>query len=494
MENACSGQNGKRDFFTVLSICYLAFPNLIFLTTWIRPWIGIPAALVVAVCLIVVLRKDNQSLVRQSLDRKSMGFVVAIALLWTFLAGVGGFVPQSSDYIKHNLVLHDLVNSTWPVSYNLPIAGKSYLCYSLGYYLVPSSIARVFGDALLPSETFLWASLGVGLFFYWIATFNGRSNPNPRTTVLLFLMCASTGIVWYAFKLHAFSGVRDEMTTIGLVNSYFDNFTRLQFQPQHAITGWLGAAVLYELLWVQKNPKAAAFVWSLTLLWSVMTSIGLLLLPLAALKRVRLRDYMTPVNFIGGGFLVAIMGIYYQGHAGISYNAPIWKASAGADWPLFYLLFLIFQLSFVLLVYLIDLKYSILNEWRVLFVWSAVFLIMLPLYKVGFWGDLRMEAASPAMVFVALGAIHCFNIESFSIRKPLFLLFLSTFLIGAIYPAGKPWLNLITNRNDYSYAETVRTLGFHNLSEISDPSHPSFNAAEQYMGKNESVAARWLLR
>jgi hypothetical protein len=284
------------------------------------------------------------------------------------------------------------------------------------------------------------------------------------------------------------------MLKLGLVNSYLDSFTRLAFQPQHTITGWLGAAVLAELVWVQKNPRAAVFVWSLTLLWSVLTSAGLLLLPLAAMRRVRLPDYLTLANIIGGGILLAIMGIYYQGHTGLSYNAPIWKLSAGADWFMYYLLFLIFQLSLIPLVWLIDSQYSILKEWRTLFLWSVIFLIVLPLFRVGFWSDLRLEAASPALVFVALGASRCFNSEFFSFRKPLFVLLFTAFLIGAIYPMGRPLLNLAKNRDDNSYAGTLRRYGFHNLTEIYDPTSPAFNAADQYLGRKESTAARWLLR
>jgi hypothetical protein len=494
MENSNSEPKKRRDFFVILAVAYFALPNLIFLATWIRPWIGIPAALAVAFFLFRFFLENDGSVSPPSLDRPTIIFIAVLALFWTLLAGVGGFAPQSEDYIKHNLVFHDLVHSAWPVNYALPAGGQSYLCYSVGYYLVPCSLAKIFGEAVLPLATFLWAAFGVGLFFFWVARFNAKINPGPKWTVLIFLLCAVTGLVWFAFKNHAFPGARDYMVKLGLINSYLDSFTRLAFQPQHTITGWLGAALLAELIWVQKNPRAAAFVWSLTLLWSVLTSAGLLLLPLAALRRVRFVDYFTPANLIGGGALVAIMGIFYQGHTGLSYNAPIWKLSNGADWLVYYPLFLVFQLGLIPLVWLIDRRYSILKEWRTLFLWSAIFLVALPLLRVGYWSDLRLEGASPALVFIALGASRCFNREFFQFRKPLFAIFLCVFLIGAVYPAGRPLLNLAQNRADHSYAGTLQKYGFHNLTEIFDPTAPSFNAAEQYLGRKESPAACWLLR
>jgi hypothetical protein len=494
MENKDSGSRIRRDYFVILAVAYFALPNLIFLATWIRPWIGIPAALAVAFFLILIFREGGGPVSPPSLDRSTIIFIAVLALFWTLLAGVGGFAPQSEDYLKHNLVFHDLVHSAWPVNYALADGGQSYLCYSVGYYLVPTAAAKIFGDAVLPLATFLWAAFGVGLFFYWVARFNAKINPGPKFTVVLFLLCAVTGIVWFVFKQHAFPGAGDYMVKLGLVNSYLDSFTRLEFQPQHTLTGWLGAALLAELLWGQNNPRAAAFVWSLTLLWSVLTSAGLLLLPLAAMRRVRFVDYFTPSNLIGGGALVAILGIFYQGHTALAYAAPIWKLSDGADWLIYYPLFLVFQLGLIPLVWLIDRRHGILQEWRTLFFWSAFFLVALPLFRVGYWSDLRLEGASPALVFIALGASRCFNRDFFLIRKPLFAIFLAVFLAGAIYPAGRPWLNLAKNRDDNSYAGTLRRYGFHHLPDIRDPFAPSIEAAGQYLGRPDSLAARRLLR
>jgi hypothetical protein len=60
-----------------------------------------------------------------------------------------------------------------------------------------------------------------------------------------------------------------------------------------------------------------------------------------------------------------------------------------------------------------------------------------------------------------------------------------------VYPLARPWANLLFNSNDCSYANIVQTSGFKNLSELRDR---DFDAGALYLGRANSVAARWLLR
>ena len=487
MKHTNPGRELGWDPFIPLAVLYLLIPNLIFLTTWLRPAIGIPAALMVMVCAGFLMRDSGRPFGRRTPDRTTLGFVVMMALVWTFLAGVGGFIPQSTDYLKHNLVFHDLISLAWPISYDAPATGKNYLCYGLAYYLAPAFVARRLGEGWLPGLIFLWTAFGVGLFFYWIATLNDR----PKTTLLILLFFSVTSGFWFFFKRHTLPGLAAVLEHMGLINTYFDNFTRLYYQPQHAIAGWLGAALAYDLLWLRKNPQTIAFVLALLLLWSVLSLIGLLLLPLAAFKRVRLADYFTPINLLGGGTLAVLLGLYYQGHVPLMDRGPIWTLCSGAPWLLLYLLFLVLLLSPVLLVHLIDRKYGVLGEARIVFRWAAVLLMLTPLYKIGYFGDLRMQSAAPALVYIALAVSGCLTSQYFSLRRPLFLLLSTCLLVGATYPIGRILFNLSAHRDVQSYAQISQSKGFHNLSDIREA---GFDAASQYLGKSESLAARWLLK
>jgi hypothetical protein len=283
----------RRRFFLPLALAYIAIPNLIFLTTWLRPWFGVPAAAAIVVCFAIMAAQNRAKDTRWGTSRLNLLFVLGLAFYWTLMAGAGGFVPQETDYLKHNLLFHDLTHFTWPVEYALPDGGKSYLCYGLGYYLVPALGGRILGDGATPLLTFLWTYAGVALFFYWVATFT----KSPKTSLLIFLLFAATNIGLLVLKRAGIPGlmsalhVREKLWQLGLYHSYLDFFTKLQFQPQHGIIACLGTALLFEMIWFRKDPRGAALARCACLLWSPMTCVGLLLVPLAALRRVRWQDY-----------------------------------------------------------------------------------------------------------------------------------------------------------------------------------------------------------
>ena len=474
-------------------LVYLVSPALVFLATWIRPAIGWPAALIVAIGLFQLVRSPAMATPRPPLPRKTLWLVLLLALGWTLFSGVGGFFPQSGDYVKHNLVFHDLVHQSWPVNYAPTDGEKTYLCYGLGYYLIPALGGKLLGENLVPLLTLVWTFGGVALFFYWVAAV-GQA---PVKTLLMILFFSGTSILWWLFKHHGIPGLLSTdgldqyLSRLGLRTGYNDSFTRIQYQPQHALVGWLGTAVLYDLLWVKKNPRGVFFIWAACLFWSPMSCLGLLLVPLAALRRVRCRDYCEPINLLAGGILLVILGIYFQGHIPLADSGALWKLGGGADWLWLYVLFLILELSPILMVLLVDLKYRTLGDLRPLFYVAVVFLLLLPLYKFGFYSDLRLQSSDPALIFAALGAALCWQNPSFSFRRPLFLLLTATILVGAVIPLLRPWQNLLINPKRCSYATIVQVYGYHDLTELRDP---MFNAAPQYLGRTNSLAARWLLR
>ena len=46
-----------------------------------------------------------------------------------------------------------------------------------------------------------------------------------------------------------FGAVQTALTQLGLYHSYYDFFTKLQYQPQHGMPGLLGVALFYEMLY-----------------------------------------------------------------------------------------------------------------------------------------------------------------------------------------------------------------------------------------------------
>jgi len=484
----------RRDPFAALAVAYLVLPSLIFLLTWVRPWIGIPAASVVVLTFMLFLRQGQAGEPRLRLSTGNWIYVLALAFLWALLAGIGGFTPQASDYEKHNLAFHDLIQQSWPVYY-VGGAQTSYLCYGVGYYLTPAFVARAIGATSLPALTFLWGFMGVALFFYWVATFS-RS---PQKTLAIVLLFATTETLWHVFLhlLHtppfadAGKPITDSLVRLGVGSDYSDTWMSLQYRPQHVISAWLGAALFYDMFWVRRNPRGAGFVWAACWLWSPLMCLGLLLVPLAALKHWRWREALEPVNF-GGGILLAVLAVYFQGHVPLTEHGPIWKFSSGLNWLVLYPIFLLLQLSPVFFIYQADRKYHLLGELRPLFLGSFLVLLLLPLYKIGYYGDLRLQAATPALLFVGLAASRVFQSPGFSLKRPVFILLIASQMVGAAYPFAKWWRdNLGGERVDYSYAATNQRYGYQNLSDFK---RYGYDYAAQYLGRTNSLAAQWLLR
>jgi hypothetical protein len=476
-----------------LSAAYLAIPCLIFLLGWIRPVVGIPAAVVVIAGVMWLAWQKN---LRPGpvLTQQNLFLVLAAAFLWTLLVGVGGVLPQSLDYMKHNLLFHDLATCDWPVKY--PHAGgEVYLCYSLGYYLVPALAGRLLGVDAIPAAAFMWTFIGLALFFWWAVTLT----KSPLKILAAILLFAPIGIFWAFIKAHGIPGVitaaalEPKLVQGGLFFNGFDSFTRFNFQPQHALAGWLGAALLYEMLWVQKNPRGAIFVWGMGVFWSPLSSLGLLLVPLAAWRRTRWQDYFERLNLIAGGVLLVVLGIYFQGHLSLTDQGFIGKFLPHGEWLVFYALFLLLMFAPLLLLWLVERREKILGEMRPLFFVSVAMLLLLPLYKFGIYSDLRLQASGPALMFLAIAAARILESERFSCKRPLHLLLVLSLLAGAVFPVYHTFEKLLTTSLDYSYENLVRDLGWHSMPDIA-VADAQYDVASQYLGHGNSVAARWLLR
>lgn len=482
-----------RDRFAVLAVAYLLLPNLVFLLTWVRPVIGLPLAAVVMAAFLVFWRQSGPVAPRPKLSAGTWWFVLALAFVWTLLAGIGGFVFQASDYEKHNLAFHDLLTQSWPVTY--AGSGESfYLCYGSGYYLVPVWLARAVGANCLPAATFVWGCAGVALFFYWVATFS-RS---PKKTLVIVLLFAATETLWHLY-LHLLHGPRfaeagkaiiAHFERLGTSSDYSDSFSALQFRPQHVLPAWLGTALFYDQFWVRRSPRGAGLAWAACWLWSPLVCLGLLLVPLAAIKRWRWRDALEPVNF-GGVILLAAVAVYFQGHVPLTEQGPIWKFAAGNNWLWMYPWFLLLELSPMFLLFLADRKQDLLGELRPLFWASLAVLVLLPLYKIGYYGDLRLQAQTPALLICGLAASRCFQSAGFALKRPLCALLAASQLLGAVYPFGRWWQDACRARPDYSYAATKQLWGYRNLSDFK---RFGYDYASQYLGRTNSMAARWLLR
>src|ERR1700753_2655262 len=98
----------KHDAFILFALAYLGLPNILFLLGWITPSIGVPVTGALVLAIFCASTSDEQS-ARRALSRGAILAIAASTFLWPILCGVGGLTPQSSDYIKHSVIFHDLI-------------------------------------------------------------------------------------------------------------------------------------------------------------------------------------------------------------------------------------------------------------------------------------------------------------------------------------------------------------------------------------------------
>ena len=415
------------------------------------------------------------------------------------LCGMVDLVPQSTDYPKHNLIFGDLIDREWPVQYQTN--GESYfLCYGLGFYLVPAVVSKIFGIGTIGFFSFLWNSLGIILFLHWL----GHQFPkNPKLGIVATLLGSGLGVFWHIFKsgfiFHVFGNddsaysTGDQLLELGIYTSNLDSFTRLFYQPQHGIIAFLGGAVLYDLVIQRGRWPEAALILSSIFLWSPFSAIALGFVGLAALfnnpRTVRLR----PLTHCLTALLILItLTAYFLPHIPIPEKGFIWSVHTDSSWWIWYL---VFCSCFVWIpasaIAWIELRRPFLGNLKPVVIAMTILLSLVPLFKFGALGDMRMQISGPAFLFLSL-AIAKALVESPVPRRSLAYSYLVlVFLAGALFPVARSLQNLFLNpKTDYGIA----ALRERELHSILDLKMQGFTPSNQYLGRLDSSTAEWILK
>lgn len=178
-----------------ITYIYLALPVIIFMLTWIRPAVGVPAALLVGFALFLALRKKDESTFR--ITRQTIFIAAGLAFLWCFFAGQGGFWYQSDDHWARNAIYRDLVYHPWPVVFE---KYDVLLNYYIGYWLVPALFCK--GLFLLTHNAagawlvakialLLWSTFSITLCFLLLADIVACKSIKKLVFAVLFFILFS---------------------------------------------------------------------------------------------------------------------------------------------------------------------------------------------------------------------------------------------------------------------------------------------------------------
>lgn len=175
-----------------IALGYLFIPIFVFMLSWIKLWISIPlvALILIVLCKTLFDKKSAENdlgirITPQLIIYSVICFV--LVLLLSYFIGEGGFTPQPFDSIKHNYILKDLIDNSWPVRYELQ-GEKGVLCYYIAGYLMPALFGKLtssFDSASAFSA--VWHSIGMFIAILVLYKSLGAKK-KPAYLLLIFLV------------------------------------------------------------------------------------------------------------------------------------------------------------------------------------------------------------------------------------------------------------------------------------------------------------------
>ncbi|MCI4671573.1 MAG: VWA domain-containing protein [Bacteroidia bacterium] len=439
----------------LLSLGYLGIPMLIFWWGWCHTWWALGLSLLLFWGM-SSMAKNRHSFVIGAYELLGMAI---LALLLAYLSGMGGFIPQQDDYLKHNQLWQDLVKFAWPIGYEYQ--GDVFaLSYYLAYYLPPALLAKLFGQSSLGFFSFIWGYLGVLIVFCWLSKLLGR-----RTILLILIFCLFGGqdMLWrFLVELRYFwveghwgEWHWDEMGLPyepGLGHKLPTHFGALCWAPQHFLPGVLAGAMILEESESKMASTSLPLVQALCLLWSPFVAIGMGLFVLQALWK-RKKYYLNHFWQLIPALLIGIFSaIFFLAHGELGEKGWIWTQSQDSNWP-FYLVFFAMMKFLPLLGLLIWRNRLNASDKNLLGLGTAT-LILTMFYWMGHANDLYMRATLPAWFMLSVFlARELVDFEYRNVRKWLLLL---CFVGGSLVPISKIW--------NHSMAALGRGEGFANTA------------------------------
>lgn len=519
----------KTNRLTLLSLGYLYVPVCLFLFFWIQPLLAVPLMVLIAFGIWQFVRQTPEKPDDIPLFSRKEWLLLAMgALFWTWVSGMGAFVPQYGDYDKHNLVFHDLLTRPWPVVYQNSRLGNPFLCYYIAYYLPTAALGRLFQLSFQSVEwiSFFWGWLGVLLAFCWVARFS-RKNRVWIAVALPFLSGVEVAVrlVWSLFvdfQWHVSSWLEAvfshrvpgytpyETPRLVFSNQKFYQsidpsplVMQLQAVPQHALGGWIAIGLVLYGQNRKTAPVALAFVIAATLLWSPFVSIGLTLWLLFTERAVfRLSGWQQPVFLFICVLLTGLMGSFYQAHHPIPYAGVILEAFNQPADVVLYLLFWGLQIWVGVALFRWYQRPNVENRvWDRRLLAAAVSIQLLSLIYMGRWNDFQNRTIIPAQFVYYLAMANGFVHWLHSPKRSVAGWALAVWMVVGLYVpvrvvAYKLWSIRFPQPIERSIANATTNFGEADLSQMQP--HEAIDAdtdyAIQYVGKRDSFFYRYLLR
>ena len=435
----------RRDVFFAICAAYLTIPIVIFLTGYLKPWIGIPAALLMMVCTVFSCRDfckgpekklsdQSSSFTGMKMPLKYLIILAVISLVTVFVSGVGEYIYSMVDHVFRRAIFNDLINYKWPVIYDyktqinprvISVLGKTEGTTALVYYTtfwMPSAlVGKLFGTAAGNVFLLIWTSLGVWLTLVGTTLFIRRiSWAVPIIFITFSGLDALPNLVYELTEYDGYMAVEHWLPTF----AYMSNFTQLSNVFNQCVPIW----VVTVMLMLSSNVRSAGYIGSLSFAYSPWASIGMIPMALALAFRKELQpekrsnvilQILNPFGIISCAVMLGIYGPYYMVSTSASDESGFsWTFCRNfGEFLLFWLLLMIIEVvPFVLVLWKKQKK-------EPLFIASVITLALIPVYRISYFNDFSMRASLPALFIISVMFTELFAVmfaeEKQRVRKQI---------------------------------------------------------------------------
>ncbi len=380
--------------------------------------------------------------------------LIAAALLFSWLAGQGGFFPQKPDHLWRNALFRDLIMESWPVSYE--VLPGSRLVYYYNFWLIPAAAAKLFlpfGEQAAVEAghvfLFLWTSFWLfTILLLFCCKLKARSLLKIILLVIIFFFFSGMDCIGSLIQKKKFFAFHLEWWTYW---QYSSVFTQLAWVFNQAVPAWLCTLLIFD---EEKTWLHVAII-SFCFLYAPFPAVGLAGI-VACLYLFKLiagwRNREVPIFFkkicSAGNIeilisIIPVMALFYLCNGAADRvtgsapkeNMPVilfmrWDAFALKSY------FLFIVLEFLVIILMLWKK----HRCDIIFYAASLELFLLPLFFI-ISNDFCMRASIPALCFLAIFTVKFLISEETAqpydkASKYILILIL---MIGAVTPFAEIW-------------------------------------------------------
>ena len=459
----------KKSYIRMIGYGLLLINVLIFLGTWCRLYIGIPA-----ICLLLygfyilgrnILADDAEIIISQ----KALWLVIGLMTAWVVFSGLGGFFPQKFDLHWRNAILHDLINYPWPVVYS----DGSSLTYYIAFWLAPALLGKL--GVLLFSQEAGWI---IANFTY--ALYSASLLCVMFLLITSYLKVTTTRkILVVGTVLILFSGmdivpivIRQMGQSIISIGTHLEWWTNIQYSSNATQLAWVynqavPAWLVTSLFLHERHMSHWAFLGLLLLPYGPFPLVGLaFLMVITALDELTIavrkstikdliREILTIPNLTAATVIVPIYYLYYFTNTATSaYGIRVQVSDS------YFYFILVEFLVFALLIGKVFFKER-------LFIFDVICLIFIPFIALGAKQDFCMRASIPFLFILMIYVMRYLFEKVVLINNRLQMSGIAFVLlfclgVGAITPLTEfraSYVKMVQTEGGIMMADDIRTLG-----------------------------------